>query len=60
MPPVIPVYQYGLVFTAAQQDGGGAIVFVNVHMDRDPYGSYMKDLLDKGWEVEKESENDQV
>ena len=59
-PAFIPEYQYGSVFMALEQNGGGSIIFADIRMDRDPYGSYKKDLLDKGWEVEEETENEEA
>ena len=60
VPDIIPLYQYGTVFMAMKQNDGGSIIFTDVRIDRDPYSAYKKDLLDKGWQVDEETENDQA
>jgi uncharacterized lipoprotein YajG len=60
IPSDIPKYSYGSVLQAIQQNGGGAIVFMNVNMRKDPFNAYKKDLLAKGWTVDEENENDQT
>lgn len=57
-PSIVPEYKYGRVVTAVEMpdENGGALILGKLQMNQDPYASYKKDLLDKGWEVIDESE----
>ena len=42
-----------------RDEGWGALISGKLQMNQNPYASYKKDLLDKGWKVLEESEDGQ-
>ena len=60
VPSAIPVYRYGDIMHEYDEDDEGALVFMNIQMDNEPYESYKKELADKGWVAYEEMEMDQV
>jgi len=58
VPSIVPEYKYGRVKTSVElpDKDGGALILGKIQWKQDPYASYKKDLLDKGWKVLEESE----
>lgn len=60
VPSIVPEYKYGRVQTSVKMpdEDGGTLILSKIQMDKDPYASYKKDLLDKGWKVIEENDYD--
>lgn len=50
-PAFLPIYEYGdiLVAYGIPDQGGGSLIFTNLQLARDPFGSYVRELEQNGW-----------